>query len=70
MLCFLRRISGFKMHLNLLKLVYLSHYLMSSKFEDADEVMAEVLYQFQEVKKDFKTRNPSKIKLREREREG
>ena len=42
---------------------YVSHYLVSSKFEAADEIMAKVQDQFQEVKMDFKTRNSSKKKV-------
>ena len=61
MYLFLRGICSLKIHLNLLKLLlYLSHYLISSKSEAADEIMAKVQHQFQEIKMDFNSRNSSK----------
>ena len=51
-MAFFKRIPSFKIHPNLLKSVlYFSHYLISSKFEAADEIMAKVL---REMKMDFK----------------
>ena len=41
----------------------LANYLITSKFEAADEMMAKVQHQFQEVKMYFKARISSKKKL-------
>ena len=50
-------IEGVKIYLNLLKLLlYFSHYLISSKFEGCDEVMAKEQHQFREIEVDFKTK--------------
>ena len=56
---FSRLISSVKIHPNLLKLLYFSHNLISSKFEAADEIMAKVQDQFGEVNVDLNTRNLS-----------
>ena len=41
-------------------MLYFSHYLISSKFEAADEIRAKLQHQFEAVYIHFKTRNSSK----------
>ena len=54
----------FKIHLYLYKLVlYFSHYLITSKFEAADKIMAKVQHHLREIKMDFKTRNVCKREI-------
>ena len=54
------RISSLKIHLNLRKLLYFSHYLINIRLEAADEIIAKVQHKFREVKIDIKTWNSSK----------
>ena len=44
-------------------MLHFSHHLITSFRFTADEIMAKVQHQFQEIKMDFKTRNSSKKKV-------
>ena len=44
--------------------MYFSYYVITSELEAADEIMAKVQQQFQEVKVDFKTKNSPKKSYR------